>query len=250
MKTRVASGVLLPRLSTTYTPSAPASGPRRGSTGGGGGSGWPWAGRSPRQVAPAPQVGLPRDPPLPVGFQSQLFGRLFDASGAQVPSTFTWGTTTPGLLSIDENGVVTGAINILVDITEQKQKEQELLMMNLLKARQACNAAELCDPKRRGSPKLDEFETLDIVGHTKKLTPIFIEGLNRLKETGLVSKVRGEGLVFGINAADRLACLDTRALCQALFGRLTAPLIASIATVRNGKARLLPANTLATCGTT
>ena len=35
-------------------------------------------------------------------------------------------------------------------------------MMALLKACQACNAAELCDPKGRvkGSPKLDELETL------------------------------------------------------------------------------------------
>ena len=35
-------------------------------------------------------------------------------------------------------------------------------MMALLKARQACNALELCDPKSRikASPKLDEFEAL------------------------------------------------------------------------------------------
>lgn len=40
--------------------------------------------------------------------------------------------------------------------------EQRRLMMFLLKARQACNAAELCDPKRKVkvSPKLDELEAL------------------------------------------------------------------------------------------
>lgn len=48
---------------------------------------------------------------------------------------------------------------------------------------------------------LDEFESTDVLAHTRKLTPIFFEGLNRLKETGLVTKVRGEGLVFGIQCA-------------------------------------------------
>ncbi|HTI50670.1 MAG TPA: aminotransferase class III-fold pyridoxal phosphate-dependent enzyme, partial [Planctomycetaceae bacterium] len=49
---------------------------------------------------------------------------------------------------------------------------------------------------------LDEFEGTDILAHARALTPIFLEGLNRLKETGLVAKVRGEGLVFGIECAD------------------------------------------------
>jgi 4-aminobutyrate aminotransferase-like enzyme len=47
---------------------------------------------------------------------------------------------------------------------------------------------------------LDEFEQTDVLEHTRRLTPIFFEGLERLKSTGLVSKVRGEGLVFGIEA--------------------------------------------------
>lgn len=47
---------------------------------------------------------------------------------------------------------------------------------------------------------LDEFESTDILLHTRRLAPIFIEGLNRLKQTGLIGKVRGErqGAVFGI----------------------------------------------------
>jgi 4-aminobutyrate aminotransferase-like enzyme len=49
---------------------------------------------------------------------------------------------------------------------------------------------------------LDEFESTPILEHTRALTPIFFAGLNRLKETGLISKVRGEGLVFGIECAD------------------------------------------------
>lgn len=60
---------------------------------------------------------------------------------------------------------------------------------------------------------LDEFENTDILQHTRDLTPLFIEGLNRLKETGVVSKVRGEGLVFGIEchalgslSSDQVAC--------------------------------------------
>jgi 4-aminobutyrate aminotransferase-like enzyme len=49
---------------------------------------------------------------------------------------------------------------------------------------------------------LDEFESTNILEHTRELTPIFFDGLNRLKETGLLHKVRGEGLVFGIECAD------------------------------------------------
>jgi 4-aminobutyrate aminotransferase-like enzyme len=49
---------------------------------------------------------------------------------------------------------------------------------------------------------LDEFESTPVLEHTRALTPVFFEGLNRLKETGLVAKVRGEGLVFGIECAD------------------------------------------------
>ena len=48
---------------------------------------------------------------------------------------------------------------------------------------------------------LDEFEADDVLGHAKKISEMFIEGLVQLKETGLIAKVRGEGLVFGIEAA-------------------------------------------------
>lgn len=48
---------------------------------------------------------------------------------------------------------------------------------------------------------LDEFESTDVLENTRKLSGLFIEGLNRLKETGLVVKLRGEGLVFGIECA-------------------------------------------------
>jgi 4-aminobutyrate aminotransferase-like enzyme len=52
---------------------------------------------------------------------------------------------------------------------------------------------------------LDEFETTPILEHTRALTSAFFEGLNRLKETGLIAKVRGEreGLVYGIECAPR-----------------------------------------------
>lgn len=48
---------------------------------------------------------------------------------------------------------------------------------------------------------LDEFESTDVLKHTRELTPIFLKGLERLKSTGLVSHVRGEGLVFGFECA-------------------------------------------------
>jgi 4-aminobutyrate aminotransferase-like enzyme len=49
---------------------------------------------------------------------------------------------------------------------------------------------------------LDEFESTSVLEHTRALTPVFFDGLDRLKVTGLVAKVRGEGLVFGIECAD------------------------------------------------
>jgi len=57
---------------------------------------------------------------------------------------------------------------------------------------------------------LDEFESTEVLAHTRALTPLFFEGLNRLKKTGLVAKVRGEGLVFGIECAEcgRLSSRD------------------------------------------
>lgn len=48
---------------------------------------------------------------------------------------------------------------------------------------------------------LDEFESTDVLKNARALTPIFLEGLARLKQTGLVSHVRGEGVVFGFECA-------------------------------------------------
>jgi len=51
----------------------------------------------------------------------------------------------------------------LIAIAERrslKPEEQRKLAACLVKARQACSALELCDPMRKGSPKLDEFEAL------------------------------------------------------------------------------------------
>ncbi len=49
---------------------------------------------------------------------------------------------------------------------------------------------------------LDEFENSDVMENTSKLSKIFFEGLAKLKETKVISKVRGEGMVFGIECAD------------------------------------------------
>ena len=48
---------------------------------------------------------------------------------------------------------------------------------------------------------LDEFETTDVLQNAERLSPMFFEGLQRLKETGVICKVRGEGMVFGIECA-------------------------------------------------
>ena len=45
---------------------------------------------------------------------------------------------------------------------------------------------------------LDEFETGGVLDHARSVSRIFFRGLLRLKETSLITKVRGEGMVFGI----------------------------------------------------
>jgi 4-aminobutyrate aminotransferase-like enzyme len=45
---------------------------------------------------------------------------------------------------------------------------------------------------------LDEFETTDVLKHAQGISQIFFRGLTRLQETSLVKKIRGEGMVFGI----------------------------------------------------
>jgi len=46
------------------------------------------------------------DPPLPVGFEDQLFATMVDLTGTTVSTTFTWTSDTPALASIDQNGVM------------------------------------------------------------------------------------------------------------------------------------------------
>eukprot|EP00913_Durusdinium_trenchii_P008793 g8259.t1 len=48
---------------------------------------------------------------------------------------------------------------------------------------------------------LDEFECTDVLDNTRRLSKQFFSGLERLKDTGLICKVRGEGMVFGIECA-------------------------------------------------
>jgi 4-aminobutyrate aminotransferase-like enzyme len=48
---------------------------------------------------------------------------------------------------------------------------------------------------------LDEFEAQNLLPHIAELTPVFLAGLDKLKQTGLVSHVRGEGVVFGLECA-------------------------------------------------
>lgn len=45
---------------------------------------------------------------------------------------------------------------------------------------------------------LDEFETSGVLEHAETISGIFFDGLQRLKKTAIITKVRGEGLVFGI----------------------------------------------------
>ncbi|MDA1013864.1 MAG: aspartate aminotransferase family protein [Planctomycetota bacterium] len=45
---------------------------------------------------------------------------------------------------------------------------------------------------------LDEFESTDVLENTKRLEAIFLKQLPTLKRSGIITKVRGEGLVYGI----------------------------------------------------
>jgi superfamily II DNA or RNA helicase len=66
-----------------------------------------------------------------------------------------------------------------------RKEEQERLMMYLLKARQACNALELCDPqrKKKASPKLDEMEALiaEIASQPASKVIVFSEWVRMLE---------------------------------------------------------------------
>lgn len=48
---------------------------------------------------------------------------------------------------------------------------------------------------------LDEFESTDVIENTQRLSKMFLEGLSALKKSPLIAKVRGEGLVFGLECA-------------------------------------------------
>jgi len=49
---------------------------------------------------------------------------------------------------------------------------------------------------------LDEFESTNVMQRTAVLSETFTKGLMQLKETGVIAKVRGEGMVFGIECAE------------------------------------------------
>jgi len=48
---------------------------------------------------------------------------------------------------------------------------------------------------------LDEFETTDVLARGQQLAEVLERGLSRLKETGVIRYVRGEGCVWGIECA-------------------------------------------------
>ncbi len=50
---------------------------------------------------------VPSDPPLPVGFQDQLFATLRSPSNSTIPTVISWVSETPAVASIEPNGVMT-----------------------------------------------------------------------------------------------------------------------------------------------
>ena len=57
---------------------------------------------------------------------------------------------------------------------------------------------------------LDEFESTDVLTHAQKISKMFFAGLENCKRTGIICKVRGEGMVFGVecNAVGNLPAAD------------------------------------------
>ena len=60
---------------------------------------------------------------------------------------------------------------------------------------------------------LDEFEGTDVLAHAARLAETIEQGLSRLTETGVVARVRGEGVVWGVEcravgerSAEQIAC--------------------------------------------
>ena len=49
---------------------------------------------------------------------------------------------------------------------------------------------------------LDEFETADVLQQGQQLAEVLEEGLQKLKETGVIVRVRGEGCVWGIECGE------------------------------------------------
>ncbi|MGE3313852.1 MAG: aspartate aminotransferase family protein [Planctomycetaceae bacterium] len=67
---------------------------------------------------------------------------------------------------------------------------------------------------------LDEFENTDVMANTQKLSKMFFEGLAALKKFPIIAKVRGEGMVFGIEcaAAGKLSARDVaNAIVEACY---------------------------------
>jgi DNA/RNA endonuclease G (NUC1) len=46
------------------------------------------------------------DPPLPIGFEDQLFANVRDPGNVTIPSTITWTSLTPATASVDARGVI------------------------------------------------------------------------------------------------------------------------------------------------
>ncbi|HWL85228.1 MAG TPA: DEAD/DEAH box helicase [Polyangiaceae bacterium] len=94
-----------------------------------------------------------------------------------------------------------------------KPEEQRRLVACLVKARQACSALELCDPLRKGSPKLDEFEALvaEIATQGTSKVLVFSEWTEMLALAGQRLEAQGIGHVTlhgGIPTDRRPALLD------------------------------------------
>ncbi|WP_437990909.1 DEAD/DEAH box helicase [Sorangium sp. So ce145] len=97
-----------------------------------------------------------------------------------------------------------------------RKEELDRLMMMLMKARQACNALELCDPRRRkkASPKLDELEALiaEVTAQPRNKVIVFSEWVGMLElASERLDRLRvGHAMLHGDVPTDRRPALLDR----------------------------------------
>ncbi len=155
------------------------------------------------------------DPALPVGFEDQLFATLLDGNGAAVPTTFTWTSETPAIISIDANGVMralgegTGVVRATATDGTTRTFSQATIVAAASTTALYANNTEFGDPADRDAS--DDF----IIRR-----PQYTASYNKNRNTPNWVSYNLEATHFG-SQVDRCDCFTHDALLPSSFTRLT-----------------------------